>query len=130
MFLAVARHDAPSDVRQRAREYLQIVRYRGREECQRYVYPGALEVVDSARGQHLDIGLQQCVGGRRASASTGRAASQVISLAVDSHGERESIRLARPMSSCRVRETIGRGPDAEVRIVRYERNGGRPQGRQ
>jgi hypothetical protein len=105
-----------------ARQHVQVIRERRREELHRQ--PDALtrELVHGGRRQDAKRRLLE--RGHLAAGASGKSERVTVDPHHAAHGHGRSRPVRRPT----VRQFVGRTPDAEVRVVNDEGNGGRTQG--
>ena len=120
---AVGGGGRPIEVGQRPREDFEVVRQGRGEERQPQLHARAFEFVDRARRLHFQARLIE----RRQISRV--APHDPECLAVDACQSGERVRLAGPVAGTFGVQAVGHRPDAEIRIVRHQRNGRRPHGR-
>ena len=123
MIPAIGRRCLPFEIGERPREDIQVMRQPGREERQLEIHSAARETVNAARRQHLQPHLIE------ESPASPLASDHLVGLAIDPHKSSDAVRLAGPMPSAFVVQTVGHRPDTEVRIVGHQRDCRGPHGR-
>ena len=116
---AVGGLDSPCEIGDGAREQIEVLGKGGREELDSQADPASLKDVGGAGGLHVERVLLH----RRDSSRIGTHIT--VGDAIDSHEAGEGLLGARPVSRGIVGKMVRHRPDAEIRIVRDERNGGR-----
>ena len=119
VILAIGGGGGPLQIGERAREHVEIVGQRRREEGEPDVGAGAGEFVDGAGGRNFHARLRQFGGGLPL------AAHDPVGLAVDPRIGGERVRLAGPVFDAVAVQVVGRRPDAEIGIVGHQRDRGR-----
>ncbi len=120
---AVGRSRREFEVRQRPRQYIEIVRQRRRQKGEAHRYASTAEFVHRSRGQHFQSRLLE----RRVPLL--RPSHYGKQLSIDSRQRIQSVRFPRPLFRWFRIQLVRHGPDAEVGIVRNQRHRGRPHRR-
>ncbi len=108
---SIRRLNVPDDVSHRASESFQVRRQRWRQERQLEFYPRVGKTINRTcrPDGHIDGGQRSSVGRLQTHDSK--------QLAIDAEGPVQGMGTAGPMGCVAVRQSIGRRPDAEIRIV-------------
>ena len=119
MFFAVLGLRGPGHVGCWTRHYIQIGGQRGSHERQRDGDAGGFELINRPGGQHLQLALLHCGDLLRF------VADDAVRFAVDANQATELLRGSGPVTGRIVGKVIGHRPDAEIRTVCNQWNGGR-----